>query len=293
MKTARFVTNYFSNEQGLAPLLLPIIIVVLIASIGGYFFMNTVNKPARIKGAVEPVQTTFTNYAQSVRAVADDLQDSSGGSDADSIERAFEKAKGYLKSAEDNFATLSPLVAKVNFSETSEYRKDLDAYLDKGSKLTQIEKDGVDVGDKLVNIIRDYQKEATDLGGVANYMYSDPEKYSQLVGDFVKKEDSLIKDAEAISAKGDAKETIDNLVKKMQIEKQLLQNMIDAVSNRDSNAIITAQKKYSQDAQDWETDNNRTEDRHKETVKTLARDLDSLKDKLTSDYSDLRSRYKF
>ena len=286
--------SVFKNSRGSLPIIIPIILVVLVAAVGGgYLLMNSVNKPSQIKAQVQPINSTLDNYIQSVNAISDDLKATSTSSDADALQRALEKAKGLLKTANDDLSTLNPQVNNLNFTETAQYRKDLDQYISESKKLIQIEQDNVEPAEQLIPVVRSYQKDATDLAGVANYMYSNPDKYVQQVNDFTTKDDQYIKTIEGIKVTGQAKESVDVLLKQMKAENTFIKSMAQAVKNRDSNAIVAAQKQYAQDAQSLQQENSRVDDSHKEVINTTSQNLQTLASKLKTDYTELQVKYKF
>lgn len=276
------------NQKGLGlPLILSAVLLLLIGVGGGYYLMNVVNKPAQIKQAVEPTQEPFNNYARSIEDLAADFDDSGSGSDADSLERSVQKTKGLLTTAEDNRKILEPLVDKINFSETSALKSELQEYLDKSKKLIDIQAENVRVGEKIIAPIRKYQDLSVELAGVANYMFSDPTRYTQTVSEFIAEDEKLIQEMEAIDAKDGPKEVVDILVKKMKSEKVFLEEIVEAVRTRDSAAIASAEKVYTQEAVEIEKELNRITDKQKEEVKNLSRDLEDLADKVKASFSNM------
>lgn len=279
------------DQKGLTPV---ITLILIVAAIGGSFLVfNTLNKPAQIKEKSNIVQPLFTDLKRSMEDIADHIKDTPSGSDADSSERYSTKGKGFVKTATDNLDKLKNQINNINFSETADYKKNLDAYIAKSVELIQYENDDIKIGVDYLGPKRDYEDLTKSISGVSNYMYSDPARYVKEVSAAIEKEDEIIEDFEKLNEDGMYKKYHQTYIKTLKAERDLLKQAKDAVSNRDNAALTTAVKKYSADAQDLAKEMSRYQDEAKEKYTTAISDLKGLADKTENSFSQLKDKYKF
>lgn len=279
------------DQKGLTPIITLILILVAVA--GSFLVFNSLNKPAQIKERSNIIQPLFQDLKHSVEAVGDHLKDTPTGTDVDSSERYTKKGKGLNQTAGDNLDKIKSQIEKLNFSETSEYKKKLDEYIKKSAELIQYEKDDIKLGEDYLDPERDYEDLTKSISGVSNYMYSDPARYVKEVGAAVEKEDQIIKDFKKLNEDGLHKKTHEAFIKKLEAERELLDGAKAAVESRDNSALTKAIKKYSTDSQDIAKEANRYSDESKEKYNNVISDLKSLADKIENDYNQLKDKFKF
>lgn len=279
------------DQKGLTPV---ITLILIVAAIGGSFLVfNTLNKPAQIKERSNIVQPLFLDLKRSMEDVGDHIKDTPSGSDADSGERYTAKGKGFVKTASDNLDKLKTQINNLNFSETADYKKNLDAYIAKSAELIQYENDDIKLGTDYISPKRDYEDLTKSISGVSNYMYSDPARYVKEVSAAIEKEDGIIEDFEKMNEEGLFEKYHEAYIKSLKAERDLLQQAKDAVTNRDNTALTAAVKKYSADAQDLAKDMSRYQDEAKEKYTTAISDLKGLADKTESSFNQLKDKFKF
>lgn len=280
-----------NSQKGLTPIVTLVLIGVAIA--GSFLLFNTLNKPAQIKEKSNIIQPLFLDLKRSVEDVGEHIKDTPSGADADSGERYTNKGKGLVKTASENLDKLKNQKDKLNFSETSDYKKKLDEYITKSEQLIQYEKDDIKLGEDYIDPKRDYEDLTKSISGVSNYMYSDPARYVKEVTAAIEKEDGIIKDFEKLNEDGLFKKYHESFIKSLKAERDLLEQAKDAVVNRDNDALTVAVKKYSQDAQDLAKDMSRYQDESKEKYESIIRDLETLADKIEGDFNQLKDKFKF
>lgn len=279
------------DQRGLTPVVT--LALIGVAIIGSFFVFNTLNKPAQIKEKSNIVQPLFLDLKRSIEDVGEHIKDTPSGTDADSGERYTKKGKGFVKIASDNLDKLKVQAEKLNFSETDDYKKQLNEYITKSEELIQYEKDDIKLGEDYVDPQRDYEELTKSISGVSNYMYSDPARYVKEVTVAIDKEDGIIKDFEKLNEDGLFKKYHEAFIKSLKAEKALLEQAKDAVTNRDDAALTAAIKKYSQDTQDLSKDMSRYQDEAKEKYESVIKDLKTLADKIEEDFNQLKDKFKF
>ncbi len=287
------VSPRFAGEAGFTPIIIIVVLLlVLAAGVGVYFFTNNLNKPARIKEKTEVTQPIFKDYSRSVDKVVEHLQEEADG-DPESLERYNSKGQGLIKSAEENLKSLKPLVEKIDIAEQSKYKKSLENYITKAEEITQIDKDQIALYEGYINPLKDYEQLTVDISGVSNYLYSDPARYVKEVNAGIVKEDKIIKQLEAVEARGEWKAYHEEFLKTVKTEKTLLQAMVKAVEDRDSDAIAAALKEYTENSQNNSRDLKRVTDKTNDKIEDLANEVEVAAEEVEKEYDNLKSSYKF
>lgn len=281
-------------QKGFAPLLLLIMIAaVSAAGVGGYFLFNNLNQPAKIKESSNIIHPLFQDLKRSIGDIAEHLDETPSGSDADSAERYSQKGKSLIQTGSDNLDRLKIQVNKLDISGTEEYKKKLTSYITLSEQLILYEKDNVKIGMDYISPLRDYEELSQDVSGVSNYLYSDPARYVKEVGAAIEKEDAIIKRLEALNEDGLFLDYHKSFIQILKTEKDLLSKSRTAVNNRDNTALNDAIKQYSQTSQEDKKKLSRIQDQTKETYKGTISELESLADKIEQQYNELKSQYKF
>lgn len=282
------------KQLGFTPVFIAIAVAVIAAaSIGGYLFINNLNKPAKIKESSGIIHPLYQDLKRSIENVADHIEEVPSGIDADSSERYSQKGKGLIQTASDNLDKLKTQVDKLKFSETEDYKKKLTEYINKSDELIKYEKDNVKIGSDYVSTLKDYEDLTNDLSGVSNYIYSDPARYVKEVGQAIEKENNIIKNLEDLNEDGLFKKYHEVFIKKLKTERDLLEQAKEAVATRNDNALTEAVKKYAQTTQDDNREISRVSDEAKDKYKGVINDLKSLADKIGQGYNELKDKFKF
>lgn len=283
----------FNNQRGGFLIIISITILLILAGLViAYFALNTVNKKAQIKTEIDNINVAFDAYSQSVKELGEEMLDEGTGSDVDSLERSLQKGKTALKSVEDNLSILSPMVDKLSSPETAEYKANLKSYIDKSTQLSVLSKDDLGLFEKLMPHLREMTRIGVDLSGIANYMYSDPDKYVKEVTAAIDQQEKVLTEIGKIQTNGDAKESLDNLIKVTRYSIDYVRELSLVVGKRDQDGIAALEKKDAKVQEELDKESNRIRDSQKEKRKELIRELESLKDKIKNQYSELKATYK-
>jgi hypothetical protein len=283
------------SPKAKSPMMMGVIAgVVILLGVGGYFLMDMLNTPAKVKGKAEVVQPAFTDYSKAMTKISDYmLDDTSSSSDSDSIERSVEKGKNLVKEAGRTKKTLSGLLSDVNMSQTKDYKTAIESYI-KTAEMVEKEADAnVTLGEAYIEPLRKLEDMSVELSGASTYMYSDPEKYNQILTSAIKDVDAITKQLESAKATGDLQESHTLFVKTMKAQSTFLSAILDAVKSRETNAIATATQAYAEEAQALQKDISRVSDKMKDTNEEQADALEELQEKVETEYQDLKREYKF
>lgn len=284
-----------SKKAGLGKWIVYVVVAVAVvfAGVGGYFLFNALNKPAVIREKSSLIQPLFLDFKHSIEEMADHLNESPSGSDTDSSERYVQKGSSLVKTASDNQDKLIAQIGKLDLPDTEAYKKSLTDYISKSQELIKYEKDDIKISQDYDSPRRDYEQLTSDLAGVSNYLYSDPARYVKEVGSAIEREDEIIKAFESMNEEGLFKKSHEVFIKILKSERNYLQNVKDAVSNRDDSALAEAAKKYGEDSVNNAKESSRVSDESKEKYKTVISDLKSLANKVDQAYNSLKSQFKF
>ena len=282
------------NEAGFGVIILLLagLLLLGVGAGGGYLVLNTVNKPERIKSSVQPTQTAFESYNSSISDIIEYLEEEDSNSDSESIERSIQKSKGYVSTAETALTSLKDANMKLG-SDTKIYKEEIEKYVTTAQPIFEKAKHENTVGEQMVPLIKEMEKMNSDLSGVANYMYSDPDKYISLVNEYIKKQEEILTKFKAIKTEGETKEEIDNAIKLFEAASNFLKDVVKAVENRDNEAMVQAQKAVSQKSEDLQKQTNRLKDTRKEKLKQTKKELESIEKKINDEYQSLKNEYKF
>lgn len=276
------------------PMLIGMIAVaVIILGVGGYFLMDMLNTPAKVKGKAQVVQPAFSDFSRAMNKIDDYMLDTSGKSDSDSIERSVEKGKNLIKEADRTKKTLDSLTMDMNLSQTQNYKKAIDTYRKKADEVEKNANENITLGNVYVEPLRKIEKLTVDITGASNYLYSDPQRYTTALSNAVKQLDSIESDLKNVKASGDMQRSHELFIKTLEAQTTFLNDVVQAVNDRESGAIAKASQDYAQNEQQLQKDTARIEDKMKETNQDLADDLKDLQDKVQEEYSSLKNTYKF
>ncbi|MBI2021303.1 hypothetical protein HYS93_00255 [Candidatus Daviesbacteria bacterium] len=286
MKLPRF-------QKGLTPILIVVIVAAfLLVGGGAFYFATNLNKPVQIKEKASLTQDIFEDYRDSIKDISDHLQ-KKYNTDTLSLERELQKGKGLIKTAEETSSKLKPQVEKLTLSEVKEYKNKINEYIGKSEKLLTLEKESMKLLEGYIDPLKQYEELTVSLGGISNYIYSDPKRYTTAVGAAVEKENKIISSLEAISVEGEMKKYHEAFVKNLKSERDLLQQIMKAVEERDSNAIAASEKKYVESQQENTREFNRVADELEDKVKTTSKDCENLSDDIKKIYDNLKGKYNF
>lgn len=283
------------NESGIAVFILLVLGLLLLGAGagGGYILVNNMNKPERVKSTVQPTQTAFENYKNAISDIIEYFEDEDDtGSDSDSIERALQKSKGYVATAETALVALKDSNAKLS-TDAKTYKEEVEKYITTAQPVYDKAKHENQVGTEMIPLIKEMEKMNTDLSGVANYMTSDPDKYITTVNEYIKKQEEVLTKFKAIKTEGDTKEEIDAAIKLFEAANVFLKDVVKAVENRDNEALVAAQRNLSQKSEDLQKETNRLKDERKEKLKQTKRELESIEKKINDEFQSLKTEYKF
>ena len=277
-----------------SPLMIGIVaIAVIVLGIGGYFIIDMLNTPAKVKGKAEVVQPAFSDYSKAMTKISDYLTDEDGKSDSDSIERSVTKGKSLVKESLRTKKTLSALITDMNMAQTKNYKSAIDMYIKKAEEIEKNANENIILGDAYVTPLRKIEKMSVDISGASNYMYSEPKKYTTVLSDAIKQMDSIEKELQKVKSSGDLQESHELFISSLNSQKVFLESILQAVEERDDSGIATATKKYAQDSQQLRKDIARVSDTLKESTQEQADELQDIQEKVSDAYADLKSQYKF
>lgn len=268
-------------------------IAVIFVGVGGYFLFSALNKPAVIREKSSLTQSLFLDFKYSVEDIADHINETPSGSDVDSSERYSQKGSSLVKTASDSVDKLKAQIDKLDLPETQAYKKSLTDYISKSEELIKFERDDIKISQDYDSPRRDYEQLTKDLAGVANYMYSDPARYVKEVGSAIEKEDKIINTFESMNEEGLFKKSHEVFIKILKSERNYLQNVKDAVSNRDDSALAEAAKKYGEDSVNNAKELSRVKDEAKEKYKSVISDSKFLAGKVDQAYNSLKNQFNF
>jgi hypothetical protein len=282
--------NAARRVSGFAPVL--ILVIFALVGLGAFIFTSNLNKPARVKQKAELVSPLFRDYANSLEDVIAHLEEEPA-SDVDSIERYLQKGKDFLKTAEENQENLNSQINKLNITDLSDYKKGVNDYIDKSKEVLSIHKDNLDLLEKYIPSLQDYEQLTVNLSGVSNYLYSDPAKYVSEVDKAIKSENEILSDIKTITPSDLMSEYHENFIKTLENERDLLTQLRDAARDRNNAALTTAMRAYGEKAQENSRETNRIKDELDDIVKNLSDELDDIIDNLEREYDDLKEKFDF
>lgn len=270
------------------------IIVVIIVAAGGYLLFNLITTPAQVKQQVSMTHTVFKDYRTSTNKLIDDfLDDSSDQSSPEAMERAIQKSKDILRSAEKERETLLERVGELSVAAGSEYKSKVQEYLDGSAQLLTDQKTGVELFTKYVDPLKKYSEVSVQAAGISQYMYSDPAKYITELDKLVTEEQNILDTFKGITASAPYREIHEGFILNLQAELALLQDMKSAVTKRDVNSVAKATQSYAQKIQDNSKAMEKAQDDVETTVENARDDLKDISDRVDELYSNLQRKYSF
>lgn len=270
------------------------ILVVLALAVGGYFAFNMITTPTQVKQQVGMTHTVFKDYRNSMNKLIEDfLSDSSDQSTPESVERALQKTKDIVKTAQKERETLTGHVEDISVSAGNEYKTQVQKYLDDSGELIAMDEKGIELFSQYIAPLKKYTEVTVAAAGISQYMYSEPSKYISELEKLIKEEESLIETFKGMNAVAPYVEIHNGYVKSMEAELSFLQDMKKAVTNRDTKSLTTATQTYAQKAQDNSKMYEKAQDDLETSVENIQDDLKSISDKIDEEYSSLQRKYSF
>jgi hypothetical protein len=270
------------------------VVAVLAVAVGGYFAFNMITTPTQVKQQVGMTHTVYKDYRNSMNKLIEDfLSDGSDQSTPESVERALQKTKDIVKTAQKERETLSGHVDDITVAAGSEYKTQVKKYLDDSGELITIDEKGIELFSQYITPLKKYTEVTVAAAGISQYMYSEPSKYVSELEKLIKEEESLIQTFKGMNAVAPYTEIHNGYVKSMEAELSFLQDMKKAVVNRDTKSLTTATQTYAQKAQDNSKMYEKAQDDLDTSVENIQDDLKSISDKIDEEYSSLQRKYSF
>jgi hypothetical protein len=259
---------------------------------GGYLILNSANSAAKVQEQVTTAQPLFLEYSRTIGKMAEHIVESSGA-DSDSMERYALEGRIFVQDAETQKAALESQVDAMSASDLSEYKNILNEYLQKADYLLAMERENVAMTEYYIEPIRKYEKLTVGISGASNYLYSDPDKYVSIVNTAIVDEKAIIAELKKFDSGELLIEYHNAGLARMEEEVRFLERLVQSVTNRDVDAISSSMQGFMQSIQNSAKELSRLSDELDRKVENTEDDLDTLKEKIESEYVNLRATYKF
>ncbi len=270
---------------------LPLIIVLLVLlMIGGAVYFLFLDTPGKVKEKVKVAHPVFLSYTRYVEKMAEHLEEEAE-SDSDSIERYGAKGEDILKDVRNEKEKLTTELNDMKSGKLQKYKDALQAYLSKSDEVYDLEEDNVAFSKAYVEPLRTYEKLSIDVSGASSYLYSDPDKYVDILRQAIEDEQSVIRDLQKLKLDGDMGRMHEVFIETLQTEVTFLEEMVDAVENRDNSEIATSTQRYTQAQQNNGKELQRVSDKLDNVVEDINDELETLKDKAEDQYNELKEEY--
>lgn len=273
-----------------------LILFLIIALIGGAIFLlfQFYFIPLQVKEKAIYLKELFSNYTKTVDKIVDYMnEDSSSDFTSDSIKRSYEKGKLLIKEYKETGDKLKKEAEKANLKEMSLFVGEMKDYIKKAEELYKLTEDLVYWSEAFYPIYKDYEESALEMQGASNYLYSDPDKYTSILEEFLKRDKKIIEDVKKLNAGSDFKEVNELMAEKLQAEYDLFEKIVEAVKSRTVSKIGEAEKDYSKETLEVTRKLGAEMEKINDKIKEISRDIKSIKEKVDEEYNQLRNKHRF
>lgn len=249
--------------------------------------------PLQIKEKAVYLKEIFSDYKKTVEKIIDYMtEDSFSTFSSESIKRQAEKGRLLMKDYQEIYSKLKRQIERTNLPEINAWVKEIENYINQSEKIYQLTEDSISWAEKLYPNYKKYEDLSVEIQGVSNYLYYDPEKYTNTLEEFLEKDKTIIDSVKKIDVEK-FKEINDLMVEKFEIEYQFLENVVEAVKNRAIDKIADSEKEYSKNALEIDKKLGAEIEKINDQIKDLSREIKAMGQKVDEEYNQLRGAYRF
>lgn len=259
-----------------------------------YIIFTLINTPRIVKNQVTVINPLFQEYSTQIDKLAESIMsDSPSDISIETMERSLEKDKSTYTLAIKAKENLQNALKQSNSVELTKYNALVNDYVKKTEIVLNVARESNDYGDKWIPLQREYEKITQDASTISTYIYSNPEKYITEVKKIVQAEKDLIQKIRKIKPSQRLSPTHEEYLKNFQAEIDFLEKVQMDVYNRDTKALQDDIAQYSIDAKDLQSKLSATVDKIQDDVQIDYDKAKTLKQNIDSEYTYLRSKFKF